>query len=115
MVQKNANQGLLVAIFLCLFGSGIGGFFSFVAKAGAESFGALGPSLEAIDATFGVDNLFLAREEGVRSRRNLNFDQWIFLTIFPLDGFFALGGGPGQKFVACGFIHKHHGTIILGL
>ena len=64
-----------------------------VAAGSLESFCFLGASLEAVDATFGIDDLFFAREEWMRCARNLNLYEWIFLAISPFDGFFGLRGG----------------------
>jgi hypothetical protein len=47
-------------------------------------------SLELFNATSRVDELHLTSEKGVRSRRNFDLKQRVFVTVFPLVFFFAL-------------------------
>ena len=54
---------------------------------------------ELINATCSVDKLSLTSVEGVRSRRNFNLDEWIFLT-FKYFSLVRLSCRAGQEHIA---------------
>lgn len=51
---------------------------------------------ELVDLFRGLQNVLLARVKRVRLARNFKFQQWILVTVFPLDGFPGRDGRPGQ-------------------
>ena len=58
---------------------------------------ALELAVEFLNTAGGVDELLLAGVEGVRSGRDVDFDEGVLVAIFPLNGFFAEHGGFGQE------------------
>jgi hypothetical protein len=52
---------------------------------------------ELLDATSGIDDFVLAREEWVRFSRNLDLHQWVFFTVVG-DFFAGLDGRTGNEF-----------------
>ena len=60
-----------------LLGGTLGCFLGLVGEAGAEGGSFLGAGLEAVNATFGVNNLLFAGEEGVRGGGDLDLDQGV--------------------------------------
>ena len=101
---------------MCNFGGfflGFGcSFAGFVADILFELFGFFGTGLEAINATFGVDNLFFAGEEGMRSGADLSFDKRIFFAVGPLNSLFGLSGRFAQERKIGLFVHEDDSTIV---
>ena len=52
---------------------------------------------ELVDAAAGIDQLLLAGIERMRGRRNFNFQQRVFLAVFPFDGFLGRSCGTGDE------------------
>jgi len=52
---------------------------------------------EFIHAAAGIQQFLLAGIERARSRRNVDFQQRVFLAVFPLNGFLAGQGRAGQE------------------
>src|SRR5688572_12975506 len=52
---------------------------------------------ELVHSTAGVDDLVLARVERVRRRADIDLDQRILITVFPLDLLLAAKGRAGQE------------------
>ena len=92
-----------------------GGFADFVAEILFELFGFFGARFEAVDATFGVDNLFFTGEERVRSRADLDFDKRVFVTVGPFDSFGGLGGRLGEEREIGLFVGENDGTVVFGV
>ena len=69
-------------------------------------------TLELVDPTAGIHNLVLTGVKRVRLAGNIHFHQWVFVTIFPLDGFFGVYGGAGQESEIAGYVLKYHFTIV---
>jgi len=44
---------------------------------------------ETINTATGIQHLVLAGVKRMRSAGNFNLHQWVFVTVFPLDGFLA--------------------------
>jgi hypothetical protein len=82
-------------------------FRFFLSKFGVGKF-----LVELVDPSGGVYKLHLSGKEGVRLARNLQFDQWIFVAVFPFDG--ILGGYAGfcEEGEIAGEILKHDVAII---
>ena len=51
---------------------------------------------ELVDLFCGLQDVLLTGIEGVRLARNLKFQQWILVTVFPGDGFSGGHGGLCQ-------------------
>jgi len=91
------------------------GFAGFVAEVLFELGSFPCASFEAVDATFGVDDLFLAGEEGVGGGGDLGFDQGVFVAIGPFDGFVRLGGRPSEERKVGLLVHKNDRAIVFGV
>lgn len=70
-------------------------------------------SLEAIDTTFGVDNLFFTGKERVRRTRNVHFDERVGVAIFPFDSFVGLSRRLRQKRKARLIVAKYDRAVVL--
>jgi len=46
--------------------------------------------LETVYATAGIQHLVLSGVKRVRSAGNFNLDEWVLVSIFPLDGFLTI-------------------------
>lgn len=88
---------LQLAFFCSFLFFGNSSFLGFVCKSLAAFFGSSSASFEAVDAAFGVDNLFFTGEEWVRSARNVHFHKRVFVAVFPFDSFVAGRGALRQK------------------
>lgn len=71
--------------------------------------------LELVDPSCGIHQYILARKERMRGVGNFQFDQRIFLTVFPFDIFAGLGGGTADKAGAIAHILEDDKTIIRGV
>ena len=69
--------------------------------------------LELVDTTFGVDELILTREEGVRVGGDTAGDNVVLNTIDNL-GLSGGDGGTGDETTARGDVHEHN-RIVLGM
>ena len=107
-------------------GGGFGGFWLFHFarndggrlfgfEGGFELFGFFSAGFEAVDATFGVYNLFFAGEEGVGGGGDLSFDKGVLFAVGPFDGFFGLGGRPREEGEVGLFVGEDDGAIIFGV
>lgn len=67
--------------------------------------------LELVNATFGVDKLFLAGEEGMGIRGNADGNH---VVLHAVDHFFTIGSFGGARYhaSASGHINKNHGIVI---
>lgn len=93
--------GFLGRLFLCLVG-----------KLGFASFGGGKFGLEAVDTTFGVDDLFLTSEEWVRCGRNMDFHQWVGVAVFPFDSFVGRCRALGQKRETGHIVAKYDRAVV---
>ena len=69
-------------------------------------------ALETVDASGGVDELALARVEGVRRVGDFQLDQRISLA-FELNGFLGGYGGAAQEAIGIGHVLEDNGAIIV--
>ena len=58
-------------------------------------------AVEALDPTCGVDDVLLAREERVRCARDVQLDQRVLVSVFPLNGLVRLHGRASQEGKVC--------------
>ena len=79
----------LVVGFLGFVGSS---FLGLVGKLLLAGFAGGSTVLEAVDTTFGVDDLLFTGEEWVRGTRDVHFNKWVLVAIFPFNGFVGLRG-----------------------
>ena len=87
-----------------------------IAKANGELFCFLFvPLLELVDTSCRIHQHILTGEEGVRSIRNFQFDQGIFIAIFPFDRFPRLGRRTAQKGITIAHILKNNEPVIAGM
>lgn len=68
--------------------------------------------LEFIHAPGSVHKLHLTSVKWVRSVRNFQLNERVFLTILPHDGLLRLHGGAGEKAVIVGHILEHNEAVI---
>ena len=70
---------------------------------------------ELLDATGGIDDFVLAREEWVRFSRNLDLHQWVFFTVVG-DFFAGLDGRTGNEFeIARQVVENNFAVIWMGI
>ena len=69
-------------------------------------------ALETIDAASRIDELALARVEGVRSVTDFELEEGISLA-FELNGFLGGYGGAAQEAIAIGHVLEDNGAIIV--
>jgi hypothetical protein len=67
---------------------------------------------EFIHTATGIQQFLLAGIERVRSRRNVDFQQRVFLAVFPLDGFLAGQGRAGQEGKIGGDVLKDYVVVL---
>lgn len=89
-----------------------GGFLSLAGKGGFALFGSGEAGFEAVDAAFGVDDLFFTGEERVAGAADVYFDEWILVAVFPFDGVISSSRALRQKGKTSGVILKNHRTIV---
>ena len=68
--------------------------------------------VEFVNPAGGVNQHVFAGKEGMRSIGNLQFDQGIFVAVFPLSGFFAGGRRAAQKAVTVTHVFENHVTVV---
>jgi len=71
-------------------------------------------ALETIDASSGIDELALARVEGVRRVGDFQLNQRISLA-FELNGFLCGHSGAAQEAIAIGHVLEDYRAIIVGM
>lgn len=71
--------------------------------------------LEFVDPARSIHQDILSGVKGMRGVRNLQLDDRIFVTVFPLHGFFAIGGGAAEELVPVTHVLEHNETVILGM
>ena len=70
---------------------------------------------ELLDATSGIDDFVLAREEWVRFSRNLDLHQWVFFTVVG-DFFAGLDGRAGNEFeIARQIVENNFAVFWMGI
>ena len=70
---------------------------------------------EFVDTTCGIYQDILTGIERVAGIRDLHFYERIFVTIFPLDGFFGSSGRAAQEGVTITHVLENDQTVILGM
>jgi hypothetical protein len=68
--------------------------------------------LELLDPTHRVDKLLLAGEVGMRGAGNVDVDDGVFITVFPLDRLLRRHGRPCQKLEVSLLVDKNNRTVI---
>jgi hypothetical protein len=68
--------------------------------------------LEFINSTGGIHQNFLAGKEGMRGIGNLQFDQGIFIPIFPFNRFLGRRCGPAEETITITHIFKNDEPVI---
>ena len=71
--------------------------------------------LEFINTTRCVYQYILTGKEGVRHVRNFQFNERVFITIFPFNCFFCRRSRTAEKTVPVTHIFKNYEPIILGM
>ena len=71
--------------------------------------------LEFVDTAGRVDQYVLPCEEGVRSVGDLQFDQGVFVAIFPFDRLPGLGGRFAQEGFAITHVFKNNEPVTFGV
>jgi hypothetical protein len=66
---------------------------------------------EFVDTPGGIHQFHLACVKGVGCMGDLQFDQGVFLSIFPDDGLPALGGGFGKEAIIVRHVFKDHEAV----
>lgn len=70
---------------------------------------------ELLDTTGGVDELHLAGVEGVGGAGDFQLHQGVFVAVFPLDGFLAVGAGFAEEGMVRGNVLEDNGAVALGV
>lgn len=70
---------------------------------------------ELVDTACSIHQYILTGIERVRGIGNLQFDYWIFIAIFVLDGFVAVGSGTTQESGTVTHVFEHNKTVIFGM
>ena len=68
--------------------------------------------LELLDPAHRVDKLLLAGEIGMRGAGNVDVDDGILITVFPLDRLLRRHRGPCQEFKVSLLVDKNNRTVI---
>ena len=68
--------------------------------------------VELVHTTCGVDELLLAGVEGMAVAGDFNFDQRVFVAVFPLDGVLRVDGRLGQEGEIGGYIFEDDRPVI---
>jgi len=71
--------------------------------------------LEFIYSTGRIYQYFLTGEEGMGGVGNFQFDQRVFIPIFPFNCFLGRCSGTAEKAVAITHILKYYEPVILGM
>ena len=69
-------------------------------------------AVEALDAACSVHDVLLTREERMRSARDVEFDQWILVSVLPLDGLVGLHRRAGKEGKVCRRVLKNDVAIV---
>jgi hypothetical protein len=101
---------LIVAGSLLRLGGGL--LLGFVCQLGLAGFGCGELGLESVDTTFGVDDLFLAREERVRRATDVHLYERVFVAVFPLDSVVSLRSALRQKRKPSHVVAKYDRAVI---
>lgn len=71
--------------------------------------------VELVNSAGCIHILHLTGIKRVRVRRYLQFDQGIFLTIFPFNCFACFYTRPGKKSIVAGKVFKDYHSVIIGM
>lgn len=71
--------------------------------------------LEFIDTAGSINQHVLPGEERVRCIGNLQFHQWVFVSVFPFNGFFGGRRGTAQESMAVAHVLENYQPVAIGM